>query len=218
MEGLMTKRIEDKGMHKKFLLSFPALASYYSTYQGYYTGKFNRSGRKIRTNPFYSKRNLIILGWLDELHEKWMDEGYIEEIWQKYPFVANCWQLDITDLLHRIALWLPTEGTFSCEHPIVLRMYEQFQVNMSDAPDKNAILNLQRINNKQARLSYEDAVYSAQASAGRYLLTEVCGKNMPSEKTLFHKQAAALDRFKMNSYEVNHVFREELKPLSSEEN
>lgn len=218
MEGLMAQKIADEGMHKKFLLGFPFLASYYSTYQGYYTGKFHLSAHIIRTSRKYSGRNIQVLYWLDRLRQMWANDEYLEEIWQRYPFVANCWQDAVTESVQDLALWLPTEGTFSCDHPIMLRLYRQFQVSMSDDPKKNAILNLQKNNKRQARLTYESAVYSSQASAGRYLLTEVCGKKMPAEKVLFHNTAAHLNIFKEYSYQTERLFKKELGPLLEKEN
>jgi hypothetical protein len=212
MQGMMGNEIEDIEMNKRYLLSFPLLTMYYSAYQGHYTGKFLHSGRITRTSQFYSTRNIKMLGWLDTLYKRWEKSGYLEVIWQKYPFVTSSRQYLVLDLLQRIALWLPTEGTFSCEHPIMKRMELEYQIVMSGDPESNAILNLKRENKKQAILTYQQAVYTAAGTSGKYLLSDICKKPMPPELNLLTNGRGPLNYFIENSG-VELVFRNELKPL-----
>ncbi len=211
MQGMMTKEIEDKKIYKEYLLKFPFLASYYATFQGHYTGKFLHSGSRKRTNELYMKKNNTILKWLDILYEDWEKNGYLDEIWRNYPFVANCRQLLVTEVIQDIALWLPTEGTFSCDHPIMKRMHKEYQTNMSGDPELNPIFNLKRKNKKQARLTYLSAIYSARGSSGKYLISDICKKEMPEELYLLAEKNIETEFYE--PYSVEYVFRKELKPL-----
>ncbi len=212
MQGMMTKKIADKQMQKKYLLKFPFLASYYTTFQPHYTGKLLFSGSKERTNPIYMNRYKTILQWVDTLYESWEKDGYLDEIRRKYPFVASVRQFLVIELLQGLALWLPTEGSFSCDHPVMKRLHQEYETIMSDDPDKNAILNLKRKNKKQARLTYVSAIYSGRGSAGKYLLKNICTKEIPKELYLLAEKGDVMLRF-LAPYDIEYVYRKELKPL-----
>ncbi len=184
MECMATTNISDPEMREKYLLTFPFLVSYYSQYQGHYTGPYWMSGFKVRNNELYIARNYTMLEWLDKLYENWQKEGLIKTIWEKYPYVASFRQHDVNRLLHQLALSLPLSGDFSCDHPIMHRMYKEYQNAMSDDPTINSFLNLKKSDPRQASLAYQSAVYAPLGSAGNYLLEKVCGKKMPTEHNL----------------------------------
>jgi hypothetical protein len=212
MQGMAGNSYADKQMEKKYLLGFPFVAQYYATYQGHYTGGFSGSGKKTGTSSYYSNRNRQLLSWIDGIYERWIEKGYRDEIWAKHPSVASYQQHVASELVHRIALWLPTEGTFSCDHPIMLRMLKQFEKNMSADPEINAILNLADTNKKQAAMAYRSAVYITSASAGNYLLADICGYQMPAELYHIVEKGSVYSSF-LASHRVERVFEKELQPL-----
>lgn len=212
MQGLMDSEINDVKMKKRYLLSFPFLTLYYSSYQGHYTGKFLHSGRRTRTSQLYSMRNIKMLDWLDTLYDRWEESDYLKLIWRKYPFVTSCRQYLVLELLQRISLWLPTEGSFSCDHPIMERMQREYQIVMSGDPESNAILNLKQTNKKEAISTYQQVVYTAAGTSGKYLISDICKKIMPPELNLLTNGRGPLNYFIENSG-VELVFRDELKPL-----
>ncbi len=188
MKAIMTKKINDSAMNRKALLSYPFLSSYYSQYQGHYTGPYWLSGVRTRNNPIYRARNYQMLEWLDELMQRWRANGYIDEIWKKYPSVASFRQHNIIRLLNNLSLALPLAREFTCDNKIVVRLNEEYRVAMSDDPKLNSFMNLERKNPRQAALTYQSALYSPLGQAGNYFLSHICEKILPEEKYILAKK------------------------------
>lgn len=153
-----------------------------------------------------------MLVWINSLSNRWLEKGIVPEIWEKYPYVASFRQGCLMHLLQNLNMSLAASGEFTCDHPLVERMYEEYQAIMSDDPIQNSFLNLRRVNKRQATVGYQNALYRANGSAGNYLLHHVCGKKMPEELYRLVKKNRFLSRF-YPAHRVEHGFRTSLKPL-----
>lgn len=216
MEGMATCEINDIQMRREYYLGFPTLASYYSLYQGHFTGKLMGAGKIRRKTEYMIQRTYKTLHWLDQLKASWEKTGLMQEIKTKHPFVAACRQGTILDLLQDLALVIVSQGQFSCDHPLIERLYREYQDAMSDDPDRNYFLLYSRKNSRQAKMLYQPSVYGGRGSAANYLLSHICGKEMPVEKYNIVKKKDPYS-CKFNKIEwVEEDFNEELKPLLKE--
>ena len=216
MEGMATRNIKDPQMKRDYYLGYPCLASYYTLYFGHYTGKFMGSGTISRKTEYLIERNYMTLQWLDQLGTLWEQTGLIREIKTKHPFVVACRQGTTLDLLQNLALVVVLKGEFSCDHPLIERMHSEYINAMSDDPNKNFFLLYSKKNSRQAKMLYQPSVYGGGGGAANYLLSHICGKEMPIEKYNIVKRR---DPFSCEFYEyrrVEEVFDEELKPLLKE--
>lgn len=216
MEGMATHDIKDPQMKRDYYLGYPSLVSYYSLYQGHYTGKFMNAGTARRKTEYLIERNYKTLLWLDQLESAWEQTGLIHEIKTKYPFVVACRQGTILDLLQDLALTIVSKGKFSCDHPLIKRLHTEYVNAMSDDPDKNYFLLYSKRNSRQAKLLYQPSVYSASGSSANYLLSHICGKEMPVEKFNVVSRRDPLSCKFYENNRVERVFKEELKPLLKE--
>lgn len=214
MKNIQIMEIGDKDIYRKSLLDFPILANYYSAYNSFSLGPLVKGGEKIRTNTLHSGRLIELLDWLDRVKAGWESEGLSQEIWNNKKYLAITMQLTTLELLQDIALSLPTRGTFSCDHPIISRMEEEYKKIMSADPSVNSLLNLGK--KTYGKKAYRTFVLDVQGSVGKYLINDVCKKKMPEEQYIFFKSDAkmgeGLDRF-YTRYSVESVFDEELRPL-----
>lgn len=212
IEGIATHEIRDAEMKKEYALSFSSLASFYELFRGYYTGKFRGSSMLCRKTPFLIERDQKLLQWLDQLGEYWNDSGLIKEIKSKHINVAVLRQGTTINILQDLALILVSKGGFSCDHPLIERLYNEYLAAMSDDPEKNYFLKYSKISRRKASVAFQSSVYSPAGGAANYLLSYICHKEMPVEK---YKVVSRLDTY-CEFYGVNRVefvFREELKPL-----
>ena len=212
MEGIATKPIADPLMERKSLLEWPFLYSYYLIWQGFYTGPLWMSSGRIFSNNELRQRQEKMLVWIDSLSDRWLEKRLTAEIWKNYPYVASFRQELLMHLLQNLTLTLAAFGEFTCEHPLVERMYEEYQAVMSADPIQNSFFNLRRVNRKQATAGYQNALYRAKGSAGNYLLHHVCGKEMPRELYTLVQKNGFLSQF-YPDHRIEHVFRTSLKPL-----
>ena len=216
MEGMATREIKDPQMRREYYLGYPSLASYYTLYHGHYTGKFMNSAKISRKTEFLIRRNYKTLEWLDQLKSSWEKTGLMQEIKAKYPFVAACRQGSILDLLQDLALVIVSKGQFSCDHPLIERLYQEYQDAMSGDSNRNYFLLYSMKNSRQAKMLYQPSVYGGPGGSANYLLSHICGKEMPVEKYNIVKRK---DPYSCEFYDVDDVefvFREELKPLLKE--
>lgn len=212
MEGMSTHEIKDAEMKKEYALSFISLASYYELFQGHYTGKLIDSGKLWRKTPFLIARVQKMLQWLDQLGEYWNDSGLIKEIKSKHINVAVLRQGTTINILQDLALILVSKGGFSCDHPLIERLYNEYLAAMSDDPEKNYFLKYSKISRRKASVEFQSSVYSPAGGAANYLLSYICKKEIPVEK---YKVVSRLDTY-CEFYDVDDVefvFKEELKPL-----
>lgn len=215
MEGMATHEIKDAEMKKEYALNFTSLASYYELFQGHYTGKLRDSGTRSRKNPFIIARDQKLLQWLDQLGEYWNDSGLINEIKSKHINIAVLRQGTTINILQDLALILVSKGGFSCDHPLIERLYNEYLTAMSDDPERNYFLKYSKISRRKASVEFQSSVYSPAGGAANYLLSHICKKEMPVEK---YKVVSRLDTY-CEFYGVDDVeflFREELKPLLKE--
>jgi hypothetical protein len=212
MNGIATKPIADPLMERKALLEWPFLFSYYLTWQGFYTGPLRLSSTRIFSSTLCRDRQEQMLVWIDSLSNRWLAKRLPHEIWKDYPYVASFRQEVLMHLLQNLTMSLAAFGEFSCDHPLMERMYEEYQAVMSADPIRNSYLNLQRVNKEQATAGYQSALYRAKGSAGNYLLQHVCGKEMPQELYRLVKKNGFLSSF-YPAHDVEHVFKTSLKPL-----
>lgn len=212
MEGMATHEIKDAEMKKEYALSFSALASYYKLFRGYYTGKFRGSSMLCRKIPFHIERDQKLLQWLDQLGDYWNDSGLIKEIKSKHINVAVLRQGTTINILQDLALVLVSKGGFSCDHPLIERLYSEYLTAMSDDPEKNYYLKYSKISRRKASVEFQSSVYSPAGGAANYLLSYICKKEMPVEK---YKVVSRLDTYCEfdRVVDVEFLFREELKPL-----
>lgn len=218
MEGIATGQISDPQIKTESDLTFPFLVSYSSLYQGFYTGSLYRSGVRTNENKRCIARNRLMLGWLDDLYASWQKRGVLKKLKTDHPFVLCVRQDMVLMLVRKLVVSLPLAGTFSCNHPLMKRMYKEYQDIMSDDPNRNFYLNFKRANPEQASRGYYQAVYGPLGSAGNYLLEYVCKKKMPRELHLFNSRYALHHSFNRNheirkGLGVENVFEKQLKPL-----
>jgi hypothetical protein len=216
MEGMATHKIEDIQMRREYYLGYPALASYYNLFQGHYTGKFMNSAKIVRKTDYLIERNYKTLEWLDQLGASWEKTGIIKEIKSKYPFVAACKQGTTLEILQDLALIITSNGEFSCDHPLIERLYKAYWDAMSDDPNKNFFLLFSKKNPQQAKMLYQPSLYGGGGDAANYLLSYICGKEMPVEKYNIVKKNDPYSCEFFETDDVEFVFREELKPLLKE--
>ncbi len=213
MEGMETHGIADPEMKKSYALGFPVLATYYSLYQGHYTGALMNSGKILRKTDFLIDRNYRILHWLDQLEGSWKQSGLLLEIVKTYPNIAAIHQGTTLDVLQDLSLTIVLKGEFSCDHSMIERLHQEYINAMSDDPSKNYFLLYSKKNMRQAKVLYQSSVYGARGGAANYLLSHICGKKMPNEKfNISSPKDGLLTKF-YSKKRVEFVFREELKPL-----
>jgi hypothetical protein len=212
MERISTLPIADPQMEHKALLDWPVMFSYYLLYQGYYTGPIWLAANRRLTDPRLRDREYQVLAWLDSLSQRWIEERMTLEIWQDKPVVACFRQKNLLRLLQSLCLSLVYFGEFSCDHPLVERLYSEYHDAMSDDPIRSSFLSWKRINTRQAELAYQISIYGAQGASANYLLNNICGKEMPEELYLATRDRGMLSSFR-TSKTVEHVYEEVLKPL-----
>lgn len=214
MEGMATQPISDPAIQRKYLIEFPLLADYYSILQGHYTGKLRGSGTKVRKTLYLIRRVYLTLDWMDQLWSDWDSRGMIDELKSKYPSVLCQRQDLVLWLLQDLALTIAGQGKFDCAHPILERLYKEYQDAMSDDPGRNFFLLYSKKNRKQAMISYRGSVYSARGGAANYLLSNICQKKMP-EETYCVLSRRNHPKFYTNK-RVEYVYEEELKNLKGD--
>lgn len=216
MEGMTSRDIKDPEIMENYLMGFPGLASYFLSYQGHYTGKFLNSGAIIRKTESLITQNYKVLQWLDQIKQQWEETALINKIKSNYPYVAAYRQGTVLNILQDLALTIVSKSEFSCDHPLIERMYEEYWDAMSDAPDKNFFLVYSRTNSRQAKLLYQTSIYCGSGSAANYLLSHICGKEMPVEKynVVNRRDPLSCEFYKNNR--VERVFKDELQPLLKE--
>lgn len=216
MEGMATLGIKDSQMRREYYLGYVGLSSYYTLYMGHYTGKFMKSGMIWRKTEYLIQRTYKTLHWLDQLGSLWNKTGIFNEIKSKYPQIAADRQGTTLEILQDLALVIVSKGEFACDHPLIERLYWEYIDAMSDDTERNYFLLYSKRNSRQAKMMYQPSVYSAGGGAANYLLSHICGKEMPVEKYNIVKKR---DPYSCEFYDIDDVefvFREELKPLLKE--
>ena len=203
-------------MYKKYNLGFPFLVSYYEDLIGFYTGPLTMSGYKHRSSPVLVERFRQMLAWMDALDRSWEENGYKEMIREEYPYVASYSQVAKMSLVQELCISLCIFDRFRCNHPLLLRMHQQYKDAMSDDPERSSFLNLQKTDPKQAKLAYQLSLYYPTGQAGRYLLEHVCGKTIPTERYLLVDKSDAYRRFD-DDWMVEHTFTKAFKQFIKEE-
>ncbi|PIE73337.1 MAG: hypothetical protein CSA20_04450 [Deltaproteobacteria bacterium] len=206
MKEIDNLSIGDKDIYRKSLFDFPHLASYYSLFDSFSSGKFNNGGVRVRTSMFYSGRLLDVLAWLDHVAEAWNREGLREKIWKKDKYLACTLQLTTLELLQDIALSLPSRGSFSCDHWVIDRLKQEYEKIMSADPSVNSLLNLGR-RKGYSKKAYRSFVLSARGSSGKYLIADVCKQEISEKSKILDKEDFC------GRYTVESVFDDELRPL-----
>ncbi len=212
MEAIATLPIADSKMEHKALLDWPVLFSYYVVYQGYYTGPLWGAADRRLIDPLLRKKEYQMLDWLDSLSQRWLDKQMSLEIWQDKPMVASFRQHTLLYLLQDLCLSLVYFGEFSCDHPLLERLYQEYQDAMSNDPVRSSFLSWKRINPRQAELAYQISIYRGHGSTGNYLLNHVCGKTMPQELYLATRNMGILSMFDP-ARDVEYVYKTVLTPL-----
>lgn len=212
MQGMAEQPIADPAMSRKSLIEFPTLASYYTLFQGHYTGKYELSARVVRKTPHLVERHQVILNWLDELKMTWERTGFIRELKGSYPEVLAYWQGNILSLVQDLSLTIALNGEFYCDHPMIERLYREYEDAMSKDPNRSFFLLYSKKNLRQARIIYRSSVYEACGGASKYLLTYLCDIPMPTETyTVVKRYQAHCDFLSRTSTEL--LFKDELKGL-----
>lgn len=209
LRKMATKPYACKKAERDYCLSFPGLATYYNTYSGHYKGKFIGSSRYVRSDSILMERKLLLLEWLDEIGQKWMSNDLKNTIAIKYPGVAAFRFVTQLRIVQDTLLSKALNNQFSCEDPLMKRLFKMYQDAMSDDISRNSFLLYKKRNSEQAKILYNSAVYSAKGSSGKYLIEKICGLSMPEE---IYVIASPSDKFSFCSTDyVEHVFRKELK-------
>ncbi len=175
-----------------------------------------KSGMIWRKTEYLIQRDYKTLHWLDQLGSLWVKTAIFNEIKSKYPQIAADRQGTTLEILQDLALVIVSKGEFTCDHPLIERLYREYIDAMSDDTERNYFLLYSKKNSRQAKMMYQPSVYSAGGGAANYLLSYICGKDMPVEKYNIVKKR---DPYSCEFYDVDDVefvFREELKPLLKE--
>lgn len=182
MRGIASMECSDSRIQQLGELGLPGLASYYSLYLGHYTGPLLGAGKKVRKDPVLRSKLYDTLRWIDNVKSDWVESGYFDEVKNHYPSVAAIQQAAVMNILQNLSLSLVMNEEFRCNHPLIERLYEEYQDAMSDDPSKNMFLNYKKTDSKQARLFYRTAIYTTIGSSGYYILHHVCRRKFPVEK------------------------------------
>jgi|GEM_PF-6407014 len=208
LEQMATKPFEDSLMERQYLLSYPALARYYNTHDGHYTGKLYDSGTLARKNSTIMRRLKMLIAWLNALDTKWNSTGLREILNEKYSVVLATKFGTEMAIVHEIIFSKALHRKLRCDDIMVHRFHEMFKIAMSDDISKNSILLYNLENRKQAKSIYKSTVYSVKGCSGRYLLTKGCNLTLPKEKYSVINPTDGL--FEYSEREILSLYKEEL--------
>ncbi len=209
LEKIATMPYSDKKMKRQYLLSFPALASYYNTHDGHYKGKFFDSSTLVRKDQVLIRRITDLLKWSDDLESKWDEEKLRPVIYRKYPGVASTNLVTKLRIIQDLILSKSLNNTISCNDPLISRMYDIYDNAMTSKPDKNIFVLYKRKNKRQAKIQYESAFYGTRGCLGRYLMKSLCHISLPEEKYYVVKESDHMTY--CSDSRTKNIYKEELK-------
>jgi len=181
IEILSTREIEDPSMIRIYYEKFPYAAGYYDLFDSHYMGVFAGSAKKLLKDPFYSKRLIVLVNYLDDLQGKWKETGFDKILWVSNP-MALAVEMNVSmKIKQQLISYLAFSGSFSCDDPIITALFQQYRDLMSPDSKRNVAIRLSQINKRQAVKFYEDSLYMYRGQLALHVMKEICCNDLPKE-------------------------------------
>lgn len=183
LAGMATQPITDIKMRETFYLkNFPRLSSYYVSFDGFYTGKYRASVKRLLRMPKYVNRQIKLLDWLEALEQEWYRTGIQQTIAEKIPIVDTVRGMTRVDILKNMVRKQLIHGELDCNSIYLKKLHTEFCILMDPRNKNNYLMRLSGVSHAQAIYLYDNLLYSFHGSRSRYLMEEVCHLKLPKEK------------------------------------
>ncbi|CCK80812.1 uncharacterized protein TOL2_C26530 [Desulfobacula toluolica Tol2] len=192
LEAMTTKPFADKKMEEKYLEGFAGLAFSYTLKDGYYSGKYLGSAKKMAKLPEMVHRYRLLVQWLNELRAKWKDSASIAQTVQNNPKMEVLSQLTLLINLSDIILGEIHSHNFDCDLSSIhqyIKMRKEFY-----SPDNGSPVYKKIRNHKEREAIYHIAVNAVGARNTKYLIEHYCGYEVAGKMDMSFAIAFAKDK------------------------
>ena len=218
LEKMATGTYADRQIKiEHYYRNFPALAVYYETYDGFYADRYIGSARVNLKKEGFVSRLETLLTWLDDLGNRWRQDGVYEKIVTEHPIVEAYRRIIRLSILQELLSAIIFKGRFKCDHVYVNRLHDEYVDLLSEDIRKNYLLNLysrEKSRQQTARNFYVEHVYSSRGNFGKVVLKNKCFKKFPEETMRLIDPETY--EFRRSGRNLDSTFREEYKILEQQ--
>lgn len=217
LETLATKDFTDKRMYEERALQiYSGLAHHYAFMmaQGYAKLDFN-SRRIFVKMPEMTTRNEKLVGWLNELPQKWRSSEFATAINKQYPMLESMRQMALILTLMDIVDARIWARQFDCRDPYIatLSVTRKLFVNGEEGKPSAHTLMRDKVASSQFHMV---AINSDFARFINFVMEEKCDGSLPGEEKMSHWKRRATSPEDERKSTIRTLFHYELRMLDME--
>ncbi len=213
LETMATREFADKEMREHhYLRNYPGMAHYYALKASRgYAKLFLGSRRFYVQMESMTKRNELLVDWLEELPDKWRQSEKISSFIREHPKVEAMREMALILTLVNIfdaRIWAKE---FDCADPYFRRLYA---IRGQLVGENNTTSVLLLMKEKRTALQfYKVAINSPMARFSNFVAKELCGTALPGKENMREFEQRAISPEDARRRDIRALFSPELKLL-----